>query len=1037
MTASAQGIDARQLERRTRQIGRELLDRSRTLAPSILRAGWWDERVMQWSMSQPGLKNRLFRLVDVLPSLTSRADVLDHLRQYLAEDNSGQQCERARLSSRPCDRSLLARVLRLSSWLIGDEGSARGWLSGLTINRMIHRLARRFIAGETVAQALRAVRHLRQSHRTFSLDLLGEKVLSEREADEYAGEYIRLIRSLSKSALNWPPEPLIDFGPAGRPLPLVNLSIKLSSLYSQFDPLRRRRSADAVLGRLRPILLAARDAPGSGVFIHVDMEHREVRGLTLELFERVAVENDFAGWRNIGIVVQAYLRDSADDLGRVIRLARRRGTPLTVRLVKGAYWDYETAIAAQRGWPVPVFHHKHETDANYERLTEMLLAWADVIDPAFASHNVRSLAHALAIDELSDLSPGHAEFQMLYGMGEAIQAALVECGQRVRVYAPFGQLIPGMAYLIRRLLENTSNESFLRQSYVERADEERLLEDPKRDGETGGRGDGEREEEGARARGREGAREEAAKTQAFWNCSDTDFSLEDSRVDMRQAIERARAGLPRQYRPIVAGRECQGDREFERENPAEPSQAVARVWLAGQAEAEEAVAAADAAQPGWAGTPARDRAAILNRLGDLLAERRYDLAAVEVLETAKPWREADADISEAIDYCRYYASEAVELDEQVRRRDVPGERNVYRYLPRGVGLIVSPWNFPLAILTGMSTAAVAVGNAVILKPSENAMAVAGELARMAGQAGFPPGVFNYLPCPGSTVGDQLVRHAGIDFIAFTGSRQVGLHIYATAAANPGRRGPKHVVCEMGGKNAIIIDADADLDDAVRGVVESAFGYSGQKCSACSRAIVVADAYGRFLDRLVAAAGSVAIGPPADGENFMGPVISQAALAKIRDYIAVGKQEARCVLETDVSGLGQGYYVGPTIFAEVPPAARIAREEIFGPVLAVMRANDFDDAIRLANNVDFALTGGVYSRSPANLQRARKRFHVGNLYLNRKITGALVDRQPFGGFKFSGLGTKAGGPDYVKEFVVPQTVSESTLRHGFAPESGAR
>jgi RHH-type proline utilization regulon transcriptional repressor/proline dehydrogenase/delta 1-pyrroline-5-carboxylate dehydrogenase len=282
------------------------------------------------------------------------------------------------------------------------------------------------------------------------------------------------------------------------------------------------------------------------------------------------------------------------------------------------------------------------------------------------------------------------------------------------------------------------------------------------------------------------------------------------------------------------------------------------------------------------------------------------------------------------------------------------------------------------------------------------------------------------------VGNDLVVHPGIDVIAFTGSREVGLSIYAHAAAAVSRRGPKRVVCEMGGKNAILIDDDADLDEAVRGVIVSAFGYNGQKCSACSRAIVVGNAYPRFLERLVEAAASITIGPPADPENFMGPVISRPAFDQIREYIRVGKSEARCVRDSPSTLPSKGYYLGPTIFADVPPKARIAQEEIFGPVLSVMQAANFDEAIRLANDVDFALTGGVYSRSPDHIDQARREFRVGNLYINRKVTGALVDRQPFGGFKFSGLGSKAGGPDYLLEFVLPQTVTENTLRHGFAP-----
>lgn len=502
---------------------------------------------------------------------------------------------------------------------------------------------------------------------------------------------------------------------------------------------------------------------------------------------------------------------------------------------------------------------------------------------------------------------------------------------------------------------------------------------------------------------------------------------------MHNAIEQVRAQLGREYPLVIGGNTVAGQELAVRQNPARPSEIVARVHWASPAQADQTVAAARDAQPSWGRRPAAERAQFLTRLADQIEAHRYPLAAWEVFETAKPWREADADVSEAIDYCRYYARQAEAIIDHPAHRDVPGETNLQRYLPRGVGVVIAPWNFPLAILTGMTTSALAAGNAVILKPAEQSSAVAGEFMALVAAAGLPAGVVNYLPGRGEIVGDYLVRHEGIDFVAFTGSRQVGLAIYAAAAASPGTRGPKHVVCEMGGKNAIIVDADADLDEAVGGVIVSAFGYSGQKCSACSRVIVVEGAYDRFLSRLVEAAAALTLGPPQDGEFFMGPLIDPPAVDKVRQYISLGRSEARCMLQTDVSTQGDGCWAGPAIFADVPPLARIAREEIFGPVLAVMRAKNFADALAIANSTDFALTGGLYSRSPRNIAQAAASFRVGNLYINRKITGALVDRQPFGGFGFSGLGSKAGGGDYLLQFLLAQTITENTARHGFAPE----
>jgi RHH-type proline utilization regulon transcriptional repressor/proline dehydrogenase/delta 1-pyrroline-5-carboxylate dehydrogenase len=988
----------------------------------------------------------------------------------------------------------------LASLLLGTERSLRGRIVSRAVPWGVGWMARRFIAGSSAREAERTILALRRRRMAFSLDLLGEKVLSEREADAYAQSYVNLIDSLSAGAASWPADDLLDRAATwhGRPahvygghmtgvppslqtnraLPRVNLSIKLTALYSQFDPVAPRRSADGVLARLRAI---ARLARKKGVFLHVDMEHREVKDLSFDIFARLAAEPEFADWRDLGIVLQAYLRDSGADLDRLLELARRRGTPFTVRLVKGAYWDQENIVAAQRGWPVPVFTDKRDTDANFELLARRMLAAADALDGAYASHNVRSLAHVLAAEEAMGLAPGGVEFQLLYGMGEAIQSALVEGGRRVRVYAPFGEIIPGMAYLIRRLMENTANVSFLRQGFIEMAAAEELLADPAGQRSMGvspmcstgilpvcttgvppviasyvspssscvspsgsllvpNTGDASPaiadapsttgETPGVHTAGTPVLQTPMRPSPRFTNCPDTDFSMEDSRMKMRDAIERVRSQLGREYRLVIGGREQTGVSVAARENPARPSQTVARVHWGDRAAADAAAQAARDAQPAWGSLPATERAKCLARLAELIEGNRHTLAAWEVFETAKGWREADADVSEAVDYCRFYALEAIDKMDRPRRSDVPGESNLHRYLSRGVGAVIAPWNFPLAILAGMSTAALAAGNAVILKPAEQSSAVAGEFMVLVAEAGFPPGVVNYLPGAGEVVGDCLVRHEGIDFVAFTGSRQVGLSIYAAAAATPGRGGPKHVVCEMGGKNAILVDADADLDEAAGGVIASAFGYAGQKCSACSRVIVVGEAHGRFLDRLVEATRSLALGPPEEGEGFLGPLIDAAAAEKVRGYIEIGRREARCALETDVSPLGEGHWVGPTIFADVPPSARIAQEEIFGPVLAVLRTGNLDEALAIANGTAFALTGGLYSRSPGSIERAQREFRVGNLYINRKITGALVARQPFGGFGYSGLGSKAGGSDYLLQFLLPQTVTENTTRHGF-------
>jgi RHH-type proline utilization regulon transcriptional repressor/proline dehydrogenase/delta 1-pyrroline-5-carboxylate dehydrogenase len=491
-----------------------------------------------------------------------------------------------------------------------------------------------------------------------------------------------------------------------------------------------------------------------------------------------------------------------------------------------------------------------------------------------------------------------------------------------------------------------------------------------------------------------------------------DFSREDARSAMQRALDAL--NFDQTYPLVIGGRHVATTKLIESLNPSHSDRIIGRVACAGIEHANEAVAAAKAA-------PAGNRIELLRKLAGIMRRRRYELAAWEIVECGKQWREADADVCEAIDFCEFYASEMERLS-QPRRRDVAGETNEYFYEPRGVVAVIAPWNFPLAILTGMTTAAVVTGNSVIMKPAEPAVVVAAKLMKMFEEAGALPGVVNYLPGHGREIGPVLVQHPDVAMIAFTGSLEVGLWINRAAAESF-----KHVICEMGGKNAIIVDDDADLDEAIKGVTASAFGYSGQKCSACSRVIVLESIYDAFLKRLIEATRSLKVGPAEEPGNFIGPVID----AKARDRIlAMITGEKPVFAGEQPDG---GFYVAPHIF-EARPDSRLAQEEIFGPVLAVMRTGNLDEALQIANGVKYALTGGFYSRSPGNIARVRREFRVGNLYINRKITGAVVDRQPFGGFKMSGIGNKAGGPDYLQQFCVPRTVTENTMRRGFTPAS---
>ncbi len=978
-------------EARVQQIGRELFERVARDRQAFYSADRWTAALFAWSLAHEDAKLQLFRFVDVLPALDTDRDLVRHLREYF----EGRDAPYA---------ALLQTALGIAR-VAGRLGDA---VVGVMLRETVRRLARRFVAGSTPAEARRAALDARRAGQAFTLDVLGEACLSDAEADAYEARYLELVDTLGREAPHWPAAPRLDAASWG-PLPRVNVSVKVSALHPWLEPADPEGSASAVKRRLRPILRAAQAA---GAHIHIDMEDRRLHELTLQIFMELADEAEFRRERNLGIVVQAYLRHAESDARRLIAWARRRGTPVSVRLVKGAYWDYETAHAELENWPVPVFQTKPDTDASFERLTSLLLEHGDSVDLAVGSHNIRSIAHALAAREARGLPQSAVEFQALYGMAQPLVRALTERGERVRIYMPFGELIPGMAYLVRRLLENTSNESFLRRGFAEGESPAALLANPETAPRT----------------------PPVAVRQDFENEPHADFSRAEARDAVVAALAAVRERLGSEQPLVIGGRRVETAERIVSINPSRVAEIVGRVAAAGAAEIDQAVAAAVRAFPAWRDAGADGRAEILGRVAAGLRERRHELTAWIVYEAGKPWAEADGDVAEAIDFVEYYRARARELQRPLTLGRRRGEVNHYSRGPRGVVGVIAPWNFPLAILTGMTSAALATGNTVVMKPAEQTPMIAARLMDVFEAAGVPPGVVNYAPGRGEVAGDRLVRHPDVALIAFTGSQEIGTRIYATAAAAPGTRMLKRVVAEMGGKNAIIVDDDADLDEAVQGILASAFGYAGQKCSACSRVIGVGRVYSRLVDRLAEAARTVPMGPADAPGTIVGPVIDEASRERILSYVDLGKRLARPVLlrELDpaLDALG-GFYVAPAIFADVPVSCALAREEIFGPVLSCLPAATFDEALEIATDLDYALTGGVFSRSPVRLARAREAFRVGNLYINRATTGARVGRQPFGGRQLSGIGWQAGGPDYLLQFVETRVVTENTLRRGFA------
>ena len=510
----------------------------------------------------------------------------------------------------------------------------------------------------------------------------------------------------------------------------------------------------------------------------------------------------------------------------------------------------------------------------------------------------------------------------------------------------------------------------------------------------------------------------------FVNEPFVDFAQPENKRRMQAAIADVQSKLGREYDMIIGGKRLKTTGKIFSMNPAHPAEVIGVHQRAGTEHVEPAMQAAQAAFTTWSRTRLADRADLLFRAAALIRERSFEFCAWLTLEVGKNWGEADADVGETIDFLEFYGREALRLHGTTTPIQLPGERNQLRYVPLGVGAVIPPWNFPFAIMAGMTAASIVCGNTVILKPSVDAPTIAAKFMELLEEVGLPDGVVNLCPGEGPDFGSAVVAHPQTRFIAFTGSKAVGLEIHERAAkTQPGQIFIKRTILEMGGKDSIIVEADADLDAALDGVVASAFGFNGQKCSACSRAIVSADIYDVFCDRLQERVSKIKTGDPAENV-YTGPVISEKSYRKVLDYLDIGKKEGTVLngghaIETPEGG----YYIAPTVIADVAPTARLALEEIFGPVLAVIKSHSFDDALSIANNTEYGLTGAIYTGSREKLDRAREEFNVGNLYFNRKCTGAMVGAHPFGGFNMSGTDSKAGGPDYLLLFTQAKSVAE--------------
>ncbi|MCG3130124.1 MAG: Bifunctional protein PutA [Phycisphaerae bacterium] len=981
---SAREIGAN-VERRIAALGEEIFERAAAAQAAFPAQAWWMEQATRLVDADPRFKAAVFQFVDCLPVLRSDAEISRHLHEYLAASG--------------------AAIPGAALWAL------RGAACGGRTSRLIGACARvgarmmagRFITGHDAESVRATLERLRRERMTFTLDVLGESTTSDARADAYVGVFHDALERLCPVARDWPGVAILDETEFG-PQPRVNISIKLTGMDPHFDPATPETSIESAARRLRPLLRQARRL---GAFVNIDIESTKHRALTFDLFESVMSEPQFRDFSDVGIVVQAYLRDGEGDLERMLDYARRRETRFAVRLVKGAYWDSETAAAVRNHATPPVWTQKWESDACYERMARAMLRERALIRPCFASHNVRTIAAVMAWAEQLGVPIEGYECQMLYGMGDPLKAAVAGMGRCLRVYAPYGDMLPGMAYLIRRLLENTSNDSFLKQGFADRARYAERLADPaaRRP----------RSSPLPRLRYASPPNELERHMPTFRQTARIGFSTEEARERMRAAIARVRKGFSADG----------GDHS----DPPAASASLAADAVRVDLEAARLARGGEA----WRRTAVEERCARLARWADGVEAERYAVAAALVVHCGMLWREADAEVAQAVDYIRFHGACMSGLDAHPRRRGVPGEDNVVRYASRGLTAVFNGAGSPLACAAAGMSAALAAGNAVLVLPEAEAAPGLNLLAEEGRRAGLPAEVTAVIAPASDAVRDHAARHTDVRVVAVFAEADLCMRLRAACLGDGAPASSRRVfIAEGWGPNPMLVDDDADLDAALTGVMASGLAYCGQKRDAATRLYVVEGICDAFCGRLGEALSSLRVGNPEDPATHVGPLRSIAAATAVRARLDAARAAGRLIYEVRAPDGPSERNVAPAIVAADPGASRHAARAA-GPVLEVARCANVSEAIRRVNAEGGALVGGLYSRSPAHIGLARETLEVGALFINRPTVGGEVDRHPVGGPAAWGAGIRVGDASLVEAMLVPRTISENTLRHGFSPE----
>ena len=969
-------------EREVFQIGSQFLQLARKKQSGVFSSQFWSDKLMDWAMKDEQFKIQFFRFIDTYPALKTPEQIHEHLVDYLSQPGV----------TPPPGMDLMLKA----------GGMAKGMFAS-RMSKQITGMAKKFIAGNDAKSATPLIRELWKKGLCFTVDLLGEACISQRVADQYQEKYLDLINNLPTLVADFPASEVLESDYLG-PIPRVNVSIKITSLYWNVDPIDQNGVIERLMDRLTPLLTAATK---NNVLINFDIEQSELRELTIKLFQQCCERFDFPA----GLALQAYLRSGMDDAETLINWAKKTGRQVTVRLVKGAYWDYEMIAAQQEGRPTPVWSRKQDTDANYERMAGRFIEnmprsrGEGGVKLALGSHNARTIAACIASARRNNLPDNALEFQMLHGMGDPLKAAAIESNLRLREYLPIGELIAGMAYFVRRLLENTSNESWLRASFADDASDEQLLAEPASIDPQG--------EDPGEAMLRDSA-EKHALTPSMEGIGDGKPFTNAVRRDFSKGIVRE------EFQSKINSATVERDIRFSDNT-------------------EEIINTAKNSFTSWSQQPFPIRAKVLTDAARIMTLRRDELAGMLIKEVGYTWREADREVCDAIDYCEFHAKSAISYFTSQQLGRFIGERNTITHQPLGVALCYTPWYHPLSILAAMTTAAVVTGNTAVVIPPTTSRGIVNEFRNILNMTDCPQGVVNFLHA--SVDAASLWYHPDIAVIAYAGDREKGLEIVqATGTTQREQNRIKRIIAEFGGKNAIIVDDSADLGEAVTSVRKSAFVRAGQSPFACSRVIVLDSIHDEFVDRLVESTNEMMVGNPLHSGTEMGPIISEDHMKIIRVRLEKANHEGKLVNRTTAPPATQlmpgRSYIMPHIFTDVSPDAVTAQEQILGPVLAIIRADSFTEAINIANDKasGYALSAGIFSRKPAHIKQAQQSLQAGNIFINTDMTEIRVGRQPLAIANLSGTTNyMRGATSYLQHFIEPQLICESTMRQGFAPD----